>query len=177
MTTPGRDRLAALFEGMTLPTLPPGGTQTYAETELEAQMTGQSVVEHAPSASYSKRPSPTRKPASIPDALTSSDDEDDYVAAFRTKPTMKTLTPNNPHSAKSGITTQSPLKNSENLDLNAGLTQPLSSVDKRGYSVTGHFCPFNMVTKFPYKYMDDANGRVSRHFFANGKIFEREWDL
>lgn len=53
----------------------------------------------------------------------------------------------------------------------------LRTMDKLGNPVSGHFCPFNLVKTFPYKYMVDSNDRVSRHFFANNKFFERTWDL
>lgn len=41
----------------------------------------------------------------------------------------------------------------------------------------GCFCVFNLVTKFPYKYLQDPGDRVSKHFFAGGQIYQRNWDL
>ncbi|KAK5084682.1 hypothetical protein LTR05_005760 [Lithohypha guttulata] len=41
----------------------------------------------------------------------------------------------------------------------------------------GRFCVFNLVTKFPYKYLQDPGNRVSKHFFAGGQIYQRNWNL
>jgi hypothetical protein len=43
--------------------------------------------------------------------------------------------------------------------------------------VTKQFCQFGLAAKFPYKYMRDGNDRVSRHFFADNKFFNRTWDV
>jgi len=41
----------------------------------------------------------------------------------------------------------------------------------------GHFCIWSLVAKFPYKYMQDPDSKVSRRFFAAEKIFERNWQV
>lgn len=51
--------------------------------------------------------------------------------------------------------------------------EPVSSSNE----LVGQFCIFSQVVKFPYKYMQDPENRVSRRFFANEKIFERSWDM
>lgn len=47
----------------------------------------------------------------------------------------------------------------------------------QGYPGTGKFCQFSLTAKFPYKYMNDSNDRVSKHFFANNKFYDRTWDV
>ena len=51
--------------------------------------------------------------------------------------------------------------------------EPVSSSHER----LGHFCIWSLVTKFPYKYMQDPDNKVSRRFFASEKIFERNWHV
>lgn len=41
----------------------------------------------------------------------------------------------------------------------------------------GRFCLFNLVVKFPYKYMQDPSGEVSQEFFAAEKVYNRKWDM
>lgn len=41
----------------------------------------------------------------------------------------------------------------------------------------GKFCHFNLLTKFPYKYMQDPGSRVSQRFFAAEQIYKRNWDM
>jgi hypothetical protein len=53
----------------------------------------------------------------------------------------------------------------------------LADHDVDGNPLTGHFCPLALVAKFPYKYMVDTNDRVSRHFFAQNKFYQRKWDM
>jgi hypothetical protein len=137
--------------------------------------------------------------------LTSSDDDDDYISAFKKKPMMlpqrskEHAKPGRPvipepdtfrypkdaytdplapldhiPKSKSAVihlpNNPSDTKNpSENGDLPTG--------DADGNLVTGHFCIFQLVAKFPYKYMVDADDRVSRHFFANNKFYNRIWDM
>ena len=142
---------------------------------------------------------PAPRPAGGDDILTSSDD-DDYVSAFSQKPKM--MTPKKPKRQKpkprklpeatalgytahieaegpiifvpSGKSSEMLLGDDEGSDHNAKM---LPTKDKLGNALTGHFCQFNLVRRFPYKYMVDSNDRVSRHFFANNKFFERTWDL
>lgn len=53
----------------------------------------------------------------------------------------------------------------------------LPTSNMQGFAVTGHYCQLHLVAKFPYKYMNDSNDRVSRHFFANNKFYDRTWDM
>jgi hypothetical protein len=182
MTTSARDRLAALFGDMPLPVPPPTNVKTFAEQEIEASKPVQSTATSMTSTQPAHATRPTMKPqtTSKADVFTSSDEEDDYVAAFKSKVTMKTgaskkSSTSAPTTTKK--TSQSEAKYAENLDLNGTFFQDLPKADKRGRPATGHFCPFNLVTKFPYKYMNDVNSRLSRHFFADGKIYRREWHL
>jgi hypothetical protein len=181
MTTPARDRLAALFEGMSLPKSAPDGVKTFAQMELEAPKTPRAIATSTSQAPSTVTPAtPLPKHVDDHNADDSSDEEDEYVAAFNTKPKMKVHAPPAGETGKriqQSQATQSRRKHPENFDLNDGLHQNLPKADKHGREAVGHFCPFNMVTKFPYKYMDDSNSRVSQHFFANGKIYEREWDM
>ena len=181
MTTPGRARLAALFKDTPLPAPPPVGTKTFAEQDLEAQLAAQANPTQAFRLQQTHIQPPPQPQSKVEmDPLTSSDEEDDYVAAFKSKVTMKpasSMLSGNGGSAISKQSPQSRTKRDENLDLDEGLSKGIPRLDKRGRPAIGHFCLFNLVTKFPYKYMNDANSRVSRHFFADGKIYKREWDL
>lgn len=180
MATPAQDRLAALFKAVPLPTPPAADVKTYAEKELEVQMAGQSGWKIPDQAEYPRKHSgPAPKPADNTDLLTSSDDDDDYVAAFSEKPKMRPAeyTKSGRWAEKSKASSQGRRKNAESFKTDENLRGDLPVADKHGNPVVGHFCSFNLVAKFPYKYMDDGNGRVSRHFFANGKIFMRTWDL
>lgn len=51
--------------------------------------------------------------------------------------------------------------------------EPVSSSKE----LVGQFCVFSQVVKFPYKYMQDPESRVSRRFFASEQIYERGWDV
>lgn len=179
MVTSAQDRLAALFKDISLPKSPLADAKTYAEEELDAQMAAQASWKTPDHAQYpSKHTAPAPKPADNLDLLTSSD-EDDYVAAFKSKLTMKPADSKKPKPVKrnSGATDQQRTMHAEKLDIHKTIDEELPKVDKGGRPATSHFCSFNLTTKCPYKYMDDANDRVSRHFFANGKVYERQWDL
>ena len=39
------------------------------------------------------------------------------------------------------------------------------------------FCPLKLVTDFCNRYLDDPADRVSKKFFASGKIWNRGWDM
>jgi hypothetical protein len=108
------------------------------------------------------------------DLLTSSD-EDEYVAAFSSKPTakkppIKFLPGRKPRRGDY----QGRALRRQNLTASAN---ELSDQDVDGNPLTGHFCPLTLVAKFPYKYMVDTNDRVSRHFFAQNKFYQRKWDM
>lgn len=53
------------------------------------------------------------------------------------------------------------------------ISEPASS----SHEIHGRFCTFSQVVKFPYRFMHDPEDRVSRRFFAGGKIYQRNWDL
>lgn len=180
MTTPAQERLAALFGSARLPTPPPADMKTFAEKELEVQMAGQSSWTIPDQAEYPRTHSgPAPKPANNTELLTSSDGDDDYVAAFSKKPKMKPAghSKSGRYAEKSKGPSRWTNKNAENSKATEGPHGGLPVADKHGNPAVGHFCSFGLVAKFPYKYIDDSNDRVSRHFFANGKIYTRTWDL
>ncbi|KAK5940303.1 hypothetical protein PMZ80_007723 [Knufia obscura] len=51
--------------------------------------------------------------------------------------------------------------------------EPISSSHQR----IGRFCVWSLVAKFPYKYMQDPDSKVSKRFFASEKVFERGWHV
>ncbi|RMZ87189.1 hypothetical protein DV736_g5584, partial [Chaetothyriales sp. CBS 134916] len=117
---------------------------------------------------------PQPKPAAGEDVLSSSEDEDDYVAAFQAKSRMAAK------STKRGSRQQWSQKTAEPVPGSNHETQPspdLPDLDDQGNCALGHFCRLSLVAKFPYKYMTDESGQVSRHFFANQKFYQRIWDL
>ncbi|KAI1617326.1 hypothetical protein EDD36DRAFT_450974 [Exophiala viscosa] len=143
------------------------------------------------------------KPAPGVDLLSSSDD-DDYISSFRKKPTMKTPTkqaktakprampePNAfgyPKEAKiepkgpieyiaKGKVSSKPKPKQGVAYIQDSDGDDLPTSNPQGAPVTGHFCQFSLASKFPYKYMNDSNDRVSRHFFANNKFYDRAWDV
>jgi hypothetical protein len=201
METSAEDRFGSLFTSGSKPT-PHDPTKPHL-FEIEQQTMQQNSPWTIPEAAQYPRQvrGPAPKPAGGDDLFTSSED-DDYVSAFSKKPTMLSSTKKNQQKPKprrmpeatargyapgAHIEAKGPIKyvptgnsanplDDEEEDDEDG-DRPLPSSDKLGNSVTGHFCQFNLVKKFPYKYMVDANDRVSRHFFANNKFFERTWDL
>ena len=137
----------------------------------------------------------------------SSTDEDDYVAAFRSTPTPKTASKSKPErrrgpkprteagawgyqegtnnelrvpvedirsgSFQKEASDGQPPRTSSTADFEEGL--PMA--DFCGNSLNGRFCPLLLVAKFPYKYLIDRNDRVSKHFFAQNKFYDRPWDM
>ena len=204
METSPADRLANLFTAGSLPSKPTPDQAHIIDQDAakmaESTKSSWKIPEQAeyPRQVHGERP----KPASGADLLTSSDD-DDYVAAFTEKTKMKTAKPkwhDRPQPRKmpeadaygyikpSRIEAKAPIefvangKLAQHIDDQDDELPPpkrrvLPQDDGKGNAVTGHFCVFSLVAKFPYKYMQDGNGRVSRHFFANNKFFERQWDL
>jgi hypothetical protein len=124
------------------------------------------------------------------DQLTSSDD-DDYIRAFKKTPTMKSVNAAigkkkastgvahhlDDERSKAKVGPKSRPNASATIESDQGLDDGLSNIDGDGNRLIGRFCPFMPVTKFCYKYMDDPNDRVSKHFFAAGKIWNRKWDM
>jgi len=203
MPTSAKDRLNRLLQNQAKPPMPDPHQSRFAEKELEAKQRQEQTHWTIPDvAQYprlvKKQPAP---PAHGADPLTSSDEDDDYVSAFQKKPTMKVQKPRRLFRPKpnatgypkdacaesarpisyipKGKTSQSAQPN-EQLDDEGSSeveNEALPSEDAYGNAATGHFCLFNLLAKFPYKYIEDANDRVSRHFFAGGKFYERKWSL
>ena len=201
MDTSVQDRFANLFASGPMPTMPDTSKPHLFEMEQQKiqEQSAWKIPEVAQTPRQVKGPAP--RPAGADDILTSSDD-DDYVSAFSHKPKMLTVKKKTPSKAKQ---TKLPEPNARGYPQNAHIekklpinyiphgkssepvqdddedtettSRQLPTTDKLGNSVSGHFCVFKLVQKFPYKYMVDSNGRVSRHFFANNKFFERTWDL
>ncbi|EXJ55036.1 uncharacterized protein A1O5_12775 [Cladophialophora psammophila CBS 110553] len=199
-TTP-QDRLNQLFSNQALPPAPTPGQPHFSEKELEQKETKEERPWSIPEAPQhpreikSLRKQHPQRDASI---LTSSDDDDDYVSAFKQKPSMKPATktsqpkprvmhelnssgyPNEPddpiqYLAKGKSSKRNPPKDvTEHSDSD---NDELPTADGVGNPVAGHFCQFSLAAKFPYKYMNDVNDRVSRHFFASNKFYNRTWDL
>lgn len=124
---------------------------------------------------YPRKIIPTPPPTARDFDLLTSSDEDEYVAAFSSKPTTK----------KSRIKFL-PGKKPRRGDDQSQALQPqnpkasgsdLADHDADGNPLTGRYCPLTLVAKFPYKYMVDTNDRVSRHFFAQNKFYQRKWDM
>lgn len=178
METSVQDRFTNLFASDPMPA--PAKSNQPHMSEVEALE--KSIKEPAwtvPNVGEYPRPvnGPAPRPGGGDDILTSSDD-DDYASAFAQKPKMQT-----PKKMMNGVKPQSsklPRSKLTGDDADEeweSTSAELPTVDKLGNPVTGHFCPLNLVKTFPYKYMTDPKDRVSRHFFANNKFFERTWDL
>jgi hypothetical protein len=202
METSVQDRFANLFATAPVPDSP--DTTRPHLLEIEQDRLQQQTVFKIPEVAQTPRQirGPAPRPAGGDDILTSEDEEDDYVSSFAPKPKMLTpkkrasqkpkprkLPEPNAHGypqdayrepegpiqfipkGKSSDAVQDEEEDSDSTSLR------LRTSDKLGNPLTGHFCQFTLVRKFPYKYMVDSNDRVSRHFFANNKFFERTWDL
>lgn len=107
--------------------------------------------------------------------LIKSPDNDEYVAGFSGKPTVK-KSPTKPRRGGElrGGKYQGRALGRERL---TSSTNELPKHDIEGNALTGHFCPLLLVAKFPYKYMVDTNDLVSRYFFAQNKFYQREWQM
>lgn len=205
MATNPRDRLGRLFANQPLPAPPTPGQRHFSEKELEQKKANDEEALKIPStAQYPRQIKAAPQVERNVDILTSSDDDDDYVAAFQKKPSMKSPTgraaklkprvmpepnafgypkdtPINPEGPIECIAkSKASIKNTFNRSHFKLADSPdgdLPTSSKHGKPVTGHFCQFNLVAKFPYKYMNDTNDRVSRHFFAANKFYDRTWDM
>lgn len=191
MPTPKADRLNRLFEGDSLPPLPDPTTSHIADTEIVSKMQPVQQPWKVPKVAQTPRKitrSPPRTGRDL-DQLTSSDD-DEYVRAFKKPPTIKPETTakfgkktssssgshfNEQRRAKNRAKSSSDATTKSNA--NDEKDDGVSKADRDGHPLVGRFCPLMLVTKFCYKYMDDPNDRVSRHFFASGKIWNRTWDM
>lgn len=51
--------------------------------------------------------------------------------------------------------------------------------DQYGNPLVGVYCAIEMLAKFPYKFLEEnASERVAKHFFNEGKFWERnEWTV
>ncbi|KIX06245.1 uncharacterized protein Z518_04220 [Rhinocladiella mackenziei CBS 650.93] len=183
METTPRDRLGQLFANQPRPSLPIPGQPHFSEMELDQKKAMDQNPRRLTSiAQYPRQVKSRPQPPRNVDCLTSSDDDDDdYVSAFKQKPSMKI-----PAKQEQG-----PLeyvangKKSSKYETNDNMLQSrvsesddhLPTSNTKGHPVTGRFCLFTLAAKFPYKYMNDSHDRVSRHFFAANKFYDRTWDL
>ncbi|KAK5198748.1 hypothetical protein LTR92_001219 [Exophiala xenobiotica] len=194
MATTPQSRLNRLFAGQPLPSPPQPGEVHFSVKELEQKAAkDQSQTWKIPAtAEYPRKIIPPPKPTGA-DVLSSSEDEDDYVGAFRQKPSMisptKQFTKSKPNPKDTHIEPNRAIEYipqgkisfkaakehavPESFNDNEGL--PTSNA--QGAPVIGHFCQFFLAAKFPYKYMNDRNDRVSKRFFADNKFFNRTWDI
>ncbi|RMZ82125.1 hypothetical protein DV737_g2230, partial [Chaetothyriales sp. CBS 132003] len=176
METSPAERLANLFISSEFlahsdPTQPDS-----AGEEISAPTTEAEAKWEIPATAKSPRKihGPQPKPAAGEDVVSSSEDDDDYVAAFQAKTRIVAK------SAKPRSKQQSAQKSTEPLsaaDREGRPSPDLPDLDDHGNAALGHFCPLSLVAKFPYKYMTDEGGQVSSHFFANQKLYQRTWDL
>jgi len=187
MATNAQDRLAKLFGGQPLPTASAPGEPHFSERELEEK---RSKAQKQPkwqlpeTAKYPRQVTKPVKSAPSAELLTSSDDDDDYVSSFAKKPSMKTLDQKSSKLKQNDVPEgvieyihegkQSAMASSKNTSSTMDIVK---ASDSASAPITGQFCQFTLVSKFPYKYMNDGNDRVSRHFFANNKFYSRTWDL
>jgi len=124
---------------------------------------------------YPRETTPPPPPTGRDLDLLPSSDEDEYVAAFSSKHTAKkpqTKSPLGGKSTRGGY--QEHALRRDNLNASA---RDLADHDVEGNPLIGHFCPLALVAKFPYKYIVDTDDRISRHFFAQNKFYQRTWDM
>lgn len=188
MPTSKADRLNKLFEGDSLPPPPDPNTPHIADTEIVPKMQHAQQPWAVPKVAQQPRRvarSPPRTGRDI-EQLTSSDD-DEYVRAFRKTPSIKSEIASKSRKNSSKDSSRSPAQHpgqrptekarSDGTDADQEVDDGVSQMDRDGNPLIGRFCPLMLVTKFCYKYMDDPNDRVSKHFFASGKIWNRTWDM
>lgn len=191
MPTSKADRLNKLFEKDSLPPQPEPGTSHIADTEIISNMWPAQQPWTVPRVAQTPRKLTKSPPQTGQDLnqLTSSDD-DEYVRAFKKVPSVK---PENATKNRKKISTTTHAQHGDrptakpyssadhdamvNDEVDLEKDDGFSKSDKDGHPFIGRFCLFALVTKFCYKYMDDPNDRVSKHFFASGKIWNRTWDM
>ena len=203
ISTDAQDRLNRLFANSQLPTAPTSGKPHFSEKEIEDHKAREEQPWRIPEIIEQPRkfkPPPCTDPLRDFETLTSSDD-DEYVALFKKKPSMRpaakqpqakprkmpehnafgypkdaVIKPKGPieYLAKGEWSKKNANKVTEQADSD---DEHIPTADDHGSKVTGQFCQFLLAAKFPYKYMNDPNDRVSRHFFASNKFYAREWDL
>ncbi|RMZ83119.1 hypothetical protein DV738_g1261, partial [Chaetothyriales sp. CBS 135597] len=170
METSPSDRLAILFNDESLKNQPGQAEPDSADDEIPTKTETEAKWEipttaKSPRKIHGQQP----KPAAGEDG-SSSEDEDDYVAAFQTKSKAQ----RRPKRQLAQKTTAEPLLASSH---ESQLSADLPDRDDQGNPAVGHFCRLALVAKFPYKYLKDPSGEISRHFFANQKFYQRTWDL
>ena len=199
-TTSAQERLNRLFENSPRPPLPTLGQPHFSEVELEEKrLKDEQPRKSQFTAEYPRQIKSLQKMQPDRDILTSSDD--DYASLFSKKPSMKPVKktqsksrkmhesnassyPEDPahdpkgpveYLAKGKWSKQKASRTADDLSDSDDGMHP--SGDGDGNSVVGRYCQFNLAAKFPYKYMNDPNDRVSRHFFAANKFYNRKWDV
>ncbi|OAP59156.1 hypothetical protein AYL99_06454 [Fonsecaea erecta] len=201
-TTP-QDRLNRLFSNQALPPAPTPNQLHFSEKELEQREATEQQPWRVPGTAQDRNETNATKnqhPQRDVLVLTSSDDDDDYVASFKQKPSMKATPKRSQHKSIARLAPdpsgspkavepddtiryfakgkpskrESSRFETEHSDSD---NNELPTTDKRGNPALGHFCQFVLAAKFPYKYMNDVDDRVSRHFFASNKFYNRTWDL
>jgi hypothetical protein len=190
MPTSRADRLDKLFQRDSLPPHPDPNQPHIADTEMISKMQPAQASREVPT--VAQKPNKVTKPPPQTsrdiDQLTSSDD-DEYIRAFQKMPVIKIETgkkdgkktskssdhgqKEKPHAKVRPQTARA----SEGRKVNQDRGNSMPNAEGDGYPLIGRFCIFTLVTKFCYKYMDDPNDRVSKHFFASGKIWNRKWDM
>lgn len=181
------DRLNKLFEQDSLPPLPDPNRPHIADTEI--------IWRKQPVENPRQRPRVAEKQVNNmqpshrgrqnnADQPTSSD-EDEYLRAFSTSASVHPKVESR-SSGNGGKKTANPSWWRSGHDgqvgarLNARFHAPSwqdTSQDSDDRPLLARFCPLTLVTKFCYKYMDDPDSRVSKRFFASGKIWTRTWEM
>jgi hypothetical protein len=186
MPTSKLDRLSKLFEDDKRIAEAAPDTPHIAELDFTQNLsTNEQAIRHTPpaeesweipqGAQYPRKIHPLSPQPSRDLDLLKSSDNDEYVAAFSSKPTVKKPpTKLLPGGKLRGGKYQGRALGRERL---TSSTNELPKHDIEGNALTGHFCPLLLVAKFPYKYMVDTNDRVSRYFFAQNKFYQREWHM
>ena len=197
MATSARDRLNRLFGDQALPANNDPSQVHFSEMELRNRHQA-SIPSNQVIADKSENPPPkTGSPEAAPNVERLSDsDDDDYTNAFANKPSMRSHNRNErsgprnrgtsdavDHSMQTRIAQRTP---PEYLPIgrssrSPSFRQPENFTDApfetNKAPILGRFCPFILAAKFPYKYMNDGDDRVSKHFFADNKFYARSWDL
>ncbi|KIW15356.1 hypothetical protein PV08_05402 [Exophiala spinifera] len=205
MNTSPQTRLNRLFAGKPLPTPPVPGELHFSEKELkeniEQSRKTPATVQHP-----QKAPSPPKpQSTSATDGWSSADDDDDSVAAFRPKPSMKaptqqpdqkltsrTILESTARASREGVSTEAESSSGSVCQSNNpskvmadekqgsiahGQIQSIPDSEEQNPETTRQYCQFLLAAKFPYKYMNDGDDRVSKRFFANNKFYNRDWDI
>jgi hypothetical protein len=205
MTSSRAERLNRLFENDFLPPPPDPSKPHLADSEMICRMKGVQPAALAKSAQPAHPAHPCQSSQSAPPTvslrqqtratpsshqsdqkvdLISSSDDDEYVRAFgkprqrsnikgsKAKATTPVLT-----KCKMKCATGSPVEPQAKLGNEESGDNDVSNLGNDGIRLIGKYCPFLLVTRFCYKYMNDPKDLVSKQFFAAGKIWNRSWHL